>query len=388
MRGDPRARRTPSPASRSRLPAVRLPARRAQPRSRARRSGVGAQNVHWEEKGAFTGEVSVDAGRRSARTYVIIGHSERAPVLRRDGRDREQALKAALAHGLMPIVCVGETRRAARGRPDARRARAPDARRPRRRRRRPGASSSPTSPSGPSAPASRPTARRPNEAIGFIRATVREIAGERSADAGAHPLRRLVTPRQHRRVRGAAGDRRRARRRRLAEGGRLRGDHRGRGGGGDRARLMRATARRDRRRDGDRQDGARASRWRERLGGEIVNADSRQVYRGMDIGTAKPTPAEQRGGAPPRSTSPTPTSRSASATSSTSRTRRWTTAGRAASCRSSRAARASTSGRCSRAGSVPRVPPDRALRARAGGARRDARARRAAATSCATSIPA
>jgi len=69
---------------------------------------VGAQNVYWEEEGAYTGEVSppmlVDLCE-----YVIIGHSERRKYFGETDETVNRRLKAALAHGLRPIMCVGET---------------------------------------------------------------------------------------------------------------------------------------------------------------------------------------------------------------------------------------------------------------------------------------
>ena len=69
---------------------------------------VGAQNVFWEEKGAFTGEISppmlVDFCE-----YVIIGHSERRKYFGETDETVNRRLKAALAQGLRPIFCVGET---------------------------------------------------------------------------------------------------------------------------------------------------------------------------------------------------------------------------------------------------------------------------------------
>ena len=70
---------------------------------------IGAQNVHWEKEGAFTGEIStgmlVEAGCR----YVIIGHSERRQFFGETDESVAKKTKAALAAGLTPIVCVGET---------------------------------------------------------------------------------------------------------------------------------------------------------------------------------------------------------------------------------------------------------------------------------------
>jgi triosephosphate isomerase len=73
------------------------------------RVGVGAQNMHAEGKGAFTGEVAgpmlVDIGCK----YVILGHSERRQYFGETDEQINKKLKAALALGLTPIVCVGET---------------------------------------------------------------------------------------------------------------------------------------------------------------------------------------------------------------------------------------------------------------------------------------
>ena len=69
---------------------------------------VGAQDVHWEEKGAFTGEVSASMLKDFA-THVIIGHSERRAYFGETDEGVNLKLRAALAHELIPIVCVGET---------------------------------------------------------------------------------------------------------------------------------------------------------------------------------------------------------------------------------------------------------------------------------------
>jgi triosephosphate isomerase len=69
---------------------------------------VGAQDLHWEEKGAFTGAVSPLMLRDYAQ-YVIIGHSERRALFGETDESVNRKLKAALVHGLLPIVCVGET---------------------------------------------------------------------------------------------------------------------------------------------------------------------------------------------------------------------------------------------------------------------------------------
>lgn len=70
--------------------------------------GLGAQNMHWEEKGAYTGEVSPRMVQELAQ-YVILGHSERRAYFHETDEMVNRKIQAALAHGLLPIVCVGET---------------------------------------------------------------------------------------------------------------------------------------------------------------------------------------------------------------------------------------------------------------------------------------
>jgi triosephosphate isomerase len=69
---------------------------------------VGAQNVFWEEKGAFTGEISPPM-LADLCEYVIIGHSERRKYFGETDETANRRLKAALAQGLRPIFCIGET---------------------------------------------------------------------------------------------------------------------------------------------------------------------------------------------------------------------------------------------------------------------------------------
>ena len=70
---------------------------------------IGAQNMHFEEKGAFTGEVSGPMLKSIGVEYVIIGHSERRQYFNETDETVNKKIKAAFANGLKPIVCVGET---------------------------------------------------------------------------------------------------------------------------------------------------------------------------------------------------------------------------------------------------------------------------------------
>ena len=70
---------------------------------------IGAQNMHFEEKGAFTGEVSGQMLKCIGVEYVIIGHSERRQYFAETDETVNKKIKAALANDLKPIVCVGET---------------------------------------------------------------------------------------------------------------------------------------------------------------------------------------------------------------------------------------------------------------------------------------
>jgi len=70
---------------------------------------LGAQNVHWEREGAFTGEVSCGMLKDIGCAYVIVGHSERRALFGEINDIVNKKAKAALSSGLIPIVCVGET---------------------------------------------------------------------------------------------------------------------------------------------------------------------------------------------------------------------------------------------------------------------------------------
>ena len=70
---------------------------------------LGAQNVAWADSGAFTGEISADMLADFGVEYVIIGHSERRQYFGETDESVNKRVKQALAKGLKPIVCVGET---------------------------------------------------------------------------------------------------------------------------------------------------------------------------------------------------------------------------------------------------------------------------------------
>jgi triosephosphate isomerase len=71
--------------------------------------GLSAQNMHWEDKGAFTGEISAEMLLDLGCKYVIIGHSERRQYFGETDETVNKKLRQALNKGLLPIVCVGET---------------------------------------------------------------------------------------------------------------------------------------------------------------------------------------------------------------------------------------------------------------------------------------
>lgn len=70
---------------------------------------VGAQNMHWKESGAYTGEISPDMLKCINVEYVMIGHSERRQYFNETDETVNLKVKSALEHGLKPIVCVGES---------------------------------------------------------------------------------------------------------------------------------------------------------------------------------------------------------------------------------------------------------------------------------------
>ena len=72
-------------------------------------AAVGAQNIHWEPKGAFTGELSAPLAVDAGATWVLVGHSERRHKFGETDDETGLKVRAALAAGLRPMLCVGET---------------------------------------------------------------------------------------------------------------------------------------------------------------------------------------------------------------------------------------------------------------------------------------
>ena len=70
---------------------------------------IGAQNMHWEESGAYTGEIAPQMLKCINVEYVIIGHSERRQYFNETDETVNKKVKSAIAHSLSPILCVGET---------------------------------------------------------------------------------------------------------------------------------------------------------------------------------------------------------------------------------------------------------------------------------------
>jgi triosephosphate isomerase len=70
---------------------------------------VGVQNIHWEDKGAFTGELSAGMARDAGATVALVGHSERRHVFGETDEETGKKVGAAVRAGLIPMLCVGET---------------------------------------------------------------------------------------------------------------------------------------------------------------------------------------------------------------------------------------------------------------------------------------
>jgi triosephosphate isomerase len=88
--------------------AVSLAAAVAAP-ERDPRIQLGVQNIHWEDKGAFTGEVSAGMARDAGAVFALVGHSERRHLFGETDEDVARKVAAARRHSLVPVVCVGET---------------------------------------------------------------------------------------------------------------------------------------------------------------------------------------------------------------------------------------------------------------------------------------
>lgn len=69
---------------------------------------VGAQNIYWEPKGAFTGEMSVSMAREAGATRALVGHSERRHVFGETEEETGKKVRALLEAGMTPLLCVGE----------------------------------------------------------------------------------------------------------------------------------------------------------------------------------------------------------------------------------------------------------------------------------------
>ena len=70
---------------------------------------VAGQDLHWEIRGAYTGEISGDMIRETGATHVVIGHSERRHIFGETDSDVNFKVKAAIRSSLVPIICTGET---------------------------------------------------------------------------------------------------------------------------------------------------------------------------------------------------------------------------------------------------------------------------------------
>jgi len=70
---------------------------------------LGVQNIHWEDAGAFTGEISAPMASEAGAEFALLGHSERRHVFGESDAEVAKKVQAARRHGLVPVVCVGET---------------------------------------------------------------------------------------------------------------------------------------------------------------------------------------------------------------------------------------------------------------------------------------
>ncbi len=88
-------------------PAVSLQVCLAAVRTRADME-LGVQNIHWEDRGAFTGEISAALARGAGARHVLVGHSERRHVFGETDEETGKKVAAAVKSGLTPMLCVGE----------------------------------------------------------------------------------------------------------------------------------------------------------------------------------------------------------------------------------------------------------------------------------------
>jgi triosephosphate isomerase len=72
---------------------------------------LGIQNIHYKEKGSFTGEISAEMAKMSGCKYVLVGHSERREFFSESDELINKKIKIALQMGLIPVLCIGETKR-------------------------------------------------------------------------------------------------------------------------------------------------------------------------------------------------------------------------------------------------------------------------------------
>jgi triosephosphate isomerase len=89
-------------------PALSFAAAVAAPQ-RPARVRLGVQNIHWEDGGAFTGEISAPMALEAGATYVLIGHSERRHLFGETDQQVARKVASTRRHALVPVVCVGET---------------------------------------------------------------------------------------------------------------------------------------------------------------------------------------------------------------------------------------------------------------------------------------
>ena len=88
-------------------PSILIPA--AVEASQGMAIGIGVQNIHWEEQGAFTGEISAVMAKKAGASYCLCGHSERRQLFDESDEMTTHKAEAAIEAELIPIICIGET---------------------------------------------------------------------------------------------------------------------------------------------------------------------------------------------------------------------------------------------------------------------------------------